>query len=76
MTLVEVERRLGSVDGVRIKDVIELRDRALVVVDEDGREKYYVAGLGESAALLDLVGDVIVRPEHWTLLSDEWIPNQ
>jgi len=63
-------------DGVRIKDVIELRDRALVVVDEDGREKYYVARLDEARALLDLVGDVIVRPEHWTLLSDEWIPHQ
>ncbi len=63
-------------DGVRIKDVIELRDRALVVVDEDGREKYYVARLDESRALLDLIGDVIVRPEHWALLSDEWIPNQ
>ena len=62
-------------DGARIKDVIELRDRALVIVDEDGREKYYVARRDEAAALAALIGDVIVRPEHWTLLSDDWIPS-
>ncbi len=63
------------VQGVMVKDVIDLPGRTLVVVDENGREKYYVVTEEESAALQELVGDVIARPDHWTLLSDDWIPN-